>query len=375
MSSGLDLSTDFRRYLESGELLKDVKEVLDCWIVGEDKNKILTYLLLLQDQSIVIKGDTSTGKNTIADNVLRLFPEDEIVTVTSVTAKALRWLQRHEIGILYIKEVPHDVIDSTFSAFALDLKQVMSDKVLRPLATDTTGSTPRTLLRTIKIRSILQTTTEYELPEDIENRVWVLTSDASTAQTKNVCIYKARKREEGIDDFVDGDLLSRVRIATDFLFRNKWRVKIPKATKIAEKLAKICPIPRLRRDIDKIFDLIEGIARVHGRAVATAYDIKYAFELVSDIFNYMVKRIDPRLLEAYKVFREIEEREAFVTASDLAKELNISQTDARRKLRALINAGLVEEAGRGERGVRLYKSLLDVKDLLNLDFIDDILKD
>ena len=375
MSTESIANTNFRKYLEEGELLNDVKEILDKMVVGEDKNKMLIYLLTLQGQSIIVKGDSSTGKNTLVDSVLKLFPPDEVLDVTSVTAKSLRWLARPEIGILYIKEVPHDALGDSFTSFALDLKQVLSDRILKPLAVETGGiAAPRTVRKVIKIHSVIQTTLEYELPEDIENRVWILNTDASPEQTKKVCMFKASLREMPESKEIDQDLLRRVQVSTEFLFKHRWPIRIPRASKIADKLVEICALPRVRRDIDKIFDLIESVTRVHGRTEATAEDVKYAFELVSDVLGYMFKYIDPRLQQAYQAFREVEDKEAFVTSSDLAKELGVSQTHARRMLRAMINSGLIEEAGRGERGIRLYKSLREPAKI-NLDFVDEILKD
>jgi len=368
---------DFKRYLEEGELLRDVKEILDKMVVGEDKNKLLVYLLTLQGQSIIVKGDSSTGKNTLVDSVLKLFPPDEILDVTSVTAKSLRWLERSEIGILYIKEVPHDALGDSFTPFALDLKQVISDRVLKPLYVETGNfNTPRTVRRVIRIHSVIQTTLEYELPEDIENRVWILSTDSSVEQTRQVCLYKAKLRENPELAKIDEDLLERVRTATEFLFHHRWPIRIPKATVIAEKIVQVCPFPRVRRDIDKIFDLIEAVARVHGRTVATVDDVKLAFELVEDVLGYMFRHIDPRLQHAFDVFREIEEKEAFVTASDLAKELGVSQTRARRIIRAMLEAGLIEEAGRGERGVKLYKSFAEPAKLdISKEIIEELLKE
>jgi len=370
----VEIPEAIREYLTSGMLLQDVKDYLDRLIVGEETNKLLLYLLLLQGQSIIVKGDSSTGKNTLVDKTLQLFPDDEVVTVSSITAKSLRWLERDSIGIFYIKELPYEEVQSTFSPFALDLKQVISDKVLTPMFVETGEDTPRTRIRRIRIYSVIQTTLEYDLPEDIENRVWILSTDNSANQTKRVCEYKGLLREVGAEEIIDFELLKDLKHVTEFLFRNKWRVVIPKATKIAAKLAELYPVPRLRRDIDKIFDLIEAVARTHGRTVATTDDIKLAFKLAAPTISYMFRYIDPRLEAAYKTFVEIEDRQVYVTSSDFAKELGVSQTDARRKIRALINAGLIEEVGRGERGIRLYKSLKQL-DKFDFSIIDEILSE
>ena len=360
---------DVIEYIRSGRLLRDVRSILDYYIVGEDNTKILLYLLLLSGQSVIIKGDSSTGKNTLVDGVLSLFPKQDVLEITSSTPRALRYLGTDFIRILYLRETPYEHLSSSGTPFALDLKAAIQDHILRAIYVDTSTGTPRTLVREVKIYSVVQTTTEYELPEDIENRCWVLSTDASPEQTKRVVLAKARRREQMIDP-PDAETVYTVQCATKWLLDNKpnIRVRIPVAQRVAAKLADLFPYPRLRRDIDKIFDLVEVIALAHGRTEATLDDVKFALRLAAPVFPYMVKRIDPRIREAFDKFKFIEKQQTFVTAADLARALGCSQTEARRKLRAMLDIGLIIEAGRGQRGVILYKSA----ETSELKWIDEI---
>ena len=360
-----------------GENLSKVKTILDELVVGEDENKILLYLSLIKGQSIIVRGDTSTGKNRLCDSVLSLFPAESIFEITSGTAKILRWLDTDYIDILYLREVRMSAFEfsesQTETPLFFDIKQAMSDKTLKIAFVQNLKGVNQTAYKILRIHSILQTTSEYNLNEDIENRAWILTTDSSTAQTKRVLQYKARRRQNiNFKTISDEELFREVKKLTSEKLNDKRRISIPFADMIVERLCqrKSRLQPRMRRDIDKFFDLIESIAHVNSnRSVATEEDLQIAVELSSKVFKYMISYLDSRLLSVFDAFQKIENENLVVTASDLARELCISQTDARRKLRALIASGLVEESGRGARGVILYNSLSSIQNLIEDLFI------
>jgi len=339
------------------DFLQKVKEILDHFVVGEDKTKLLLYLLLLAKQNVIIKGPPATGKNTLVEAVLKLFPQEYVVEVSGASKKFLRWMEKDHIPILYIKEVPASLFkDLKDEGIAMDVKLAMSDKVLKIWVVD--PSEKRTVERTIKVDCVVQTTTEISLPEDIESRVWTLTTDISPEQTRKVLIWKAMQFSgNNLNHNLDEEL-RRIREVTRGLM-----VDVPVIIPYAGKLAEFIPadLPRVRRDIEKILTLIGIIAKVRGRivelngrkvAIATPEDLKTALELAGDIFTSMVHALDPYTLAIYKVLKRLEAKYTILTEVIVAEALNIPQTLARKYLQRLVEVGLAVETEKGNYQLR-----------------------
>ena len=336
--------------LKNMDLLARVRDELNKFIIGEEGKKELLYLLLLTNQSVFIKGDTSTGKNNLVEGVLKLFPEDYVWTISSATAKSLRWIDKDYIPILYIKEVPADLVrGGPKENFSLDLKLAMSDHILKITYTDASTRPPVTREKTLKIGSVVQTTTEIELPEDFENRCWIITTDSSEDLTRKILKYKAWLKTMGLtvqDLPVDPDIVNITRV-----LMGSTKVKIPYADILTEILA---PYPRARRDIDKIFALVDAVTKINiahrktedGMIVSEPQDAIEALNIAENTLTYMLSGLEPRLQSAYEAFVKIQEEIGEVSASLLAAEMNITRRTANKYLKALLNGGWIQESQR-----------------------------
>lgn len=333
------------RAVEKKDLLDGVKRTLDQFIVGEDENKILLYLLLLEKQNIIVRGPPSSGKSTLVEAVLRLFPENEVEVVSGATRKFLRWMDKDYIPILYLKETPKELLEEVKGeGLAMDVKLAMSDKELRILMVDPTQK--RTIEKKIKVDSVVMTTTDIEIPSDIESRVWILTPDISSEQTKKVLLFKAHQYSPNKVEVNEREL-ERIRIFSKAL-RSHTKIVVPGSEHIAEAFFEYAKYPRVRRDIEKLFLLIGAVAKVRGRIyeldgerfiVASPEDVKTAMDLSKNIVIAMISNIDVFTYSIYRSFKEITDKVPNLTPEIVSDLLDIPQSVAEEYLEKLVNAG------------------------------------
>ena len=86
-----EVDPEVEELLRDPGLLYRVKCELDRFIVGEDKNKLLLFLIAASSYtkwplSAIITGESSAGKSWLMNNVLRFF--DNIEEFTRITAAA-----------------------------------------------------------------------------------------------------------------------------------------------------------------------------------------------------------------------------------------------------------------------------------------------
>ncbi|RLI75952.1 hypothetical protein DRP04_13035 [Archaeoglobales archaeon] len=374
-------------------LIKTAETLMNIYIVGETKNKILLFLLLLNNQNVFVLGDTSSGKTNLVDGVLRLFKgnrdkDDSIVAeVSAMTEKALRWVERDRLPILYIKEMPPELARfNVTNSMGIDLKLAMSDKKIIVWFTDTSERPPVKREREIYVDAVVWTTTATEMPEDFENRAWILSTDDSPELTKKVVEWKAekvRKIVEEIDEKLQMDF-DVVYEAVKLLRKKNWRVVIP-FSKTLTKLVNT-ELTRARRDIDKVFGLVEAIAKTNYRQrlyrfkitgdeiiIAHPLDAMYAIGLIRDTFPKMQLGLDRRIERAYLTLRNMEEKkdelgddDCRVTVAEFASELGISQPTARQLLKTLVYKGLAREEKVGNKN--MYSTVPMELRLVKIDF-------
>jgi len=384
--------------LKDFQLIKLVRKYLDKWVLGEKEKKLLLFLILLNNQNAFIVGDTSTGKTNLVDSVLRLFkgpidngnndPNALVYEVSAMTEKALRWIDRENLPILYVKEMPPELqrFNLTNSS-GMDLKLLMSDKKIIIWYVDASHRPPVQREREISVDAVIWTTTATELPEDFENRAWIISTDQSPELTAKVVEWKASRwanidEEEKLSKEEFEELLT-INKAIRFL-RQNTRVIIPYA-KTLTKLVNT-DLPRARRDIDKIMELICAVTKTNytdrryiykptGEKVLIAKpeDGIFALGLIRHLFPKMQLGLEERLEKAYMKLREIENRkleanepDIRVTVSEFSAELGVSTTKARQLLKTLVYKGVVREEKEGNRN--MYSTVpLELKEA-KLDF-------
>jgi len=339
--------------LKEVSILDEVKKYLDKKVVGEDKLKVLLYLLALAKQNVVVKGEFASGKNTIVDSVLELFPKEYVMSISSYTQKILRWLETDEIKILYLKELPPEVLNKAgqLKDFTFDLKLAMSDKVLEIWYVDRVDGELETQKREIRVDTVIQTTPSLDMPEDYKSRCWILSTDPSEEQTEEVLLFKAKMRK-----FIDEEdqmlSLEELQKISAFLFNISVPVYIPYAETIAKSVK--LKNTKMRREIDRLFDLISVIAKV--KFPERLYKYKDKFIIVAQIEDFLLSRqlfeeymqlsvrdMEKRFTIAIEAFNKIARERGQVTVSEFAKEMNLTKKKAKELLEILCDKGLIEK--------------------------------
>jgi hypothetical protein len=185
----------------AGELLLDPaffpKLLLDigkAGLVGETSNALATYIVAtsrLREYPLneILKGKSSAGKNHLAKMVLKFLPQDEVVSVSSMTKHALDYAGPDRLAhkVVYIDE--H--VGRTHP-----LRQLISEGRLIRWVTQMENG-----VRVMKERvtqgpiSCITTTTENALSIDDENRNLSFWIDESYKQTQEISTAHVAKRE------------------------------------------------------------------------------------------------------------------------------------------------------------------------------------
>jgi predicted transcriptional regulator/energy-coupling factor transporter ATP-binding protein EcfA2 len=360
------------RALENKDLLEDIKRVLDWYIVGEEENKLLVFLLLLENQNVIIRGPPSSGKSTLVEAVLKLFPDEDVLVVSGATKKFLRWMDKDYIPILYLKEAPKDLLEEIKGeGLAMDIKLAMSDKELKILAVD--PQLKRTVERKIKVDSIVMTTIDIDLPADIESRAWILSPDISSEQTKKVLLFKAMKYSPN-EPQPDERIVEKIKTYSKAL-RSSTKVIIPGSEYIAEAFFEYSRYPRVRRDIEKLYLLIGAIAKVRGRiyeingdrcVIASPEDVKTALDLSRNVITAMISNIDTFIYSIYKAFKELTDKTPTLTPEIISDFLDIPQSLAEEYLEKLVKSGLAVKYKEGTQTVYRLREMNER--VINIDF-------
>ena len=168
----------FNRYLQA---------VRDLGLVGEERNAAVILVvgnsrLLEKPMSIFVKGRSSAGKNFLVDTCLRLFPQEDVHTISSSSAKAWNYSKddlRHRI--VYLKE------KNTQSGVVHPLRLLISENKLVHQVVANRGRT-RTVDRHVTRGPIaaISTTTQNQLEIDDETRNLSIWIDESEEQTKRI---------------------------------------------------------------------------------------------------------------------------------------------------------------------------------------------
>jgi hypothetical protein len=270
------------------------EDVAAAGLAGEETTAKLVYLaatsrLLAQIVSVVVKGQSSSGKSWTVQTVLRFFPHTARHEMTAGS----------EHSLIYDDEPLKHRILVVYEASGLD-----SDKfsyIVRSLLSEGRVRYPTVLksssgeLKTVWIEregptGLITTTTSRHLHQENETRLLSLASDDSEEQTRRV--FKALVQEDvAPPDFERWHALQR------WLELGDHEVTIPYRDKLADLFLTVAV--RLRRDFGAVLALIRTHALLHqatrkrdsrGRIVATIEDYEVIRALANDAISQGVEK-------------------------------------------------------------------------------------
>jgi len=179
-------------FLKSPKILDDLEQHLEnVGIVGENNNKVCLWLFALTRKmpkkiNAVIFGQSSSGKSELAKGILSTVPKDEIVEISSLTARSLEYADEN---ILDSKIISIAEMEGVSEETEFVIRTAISEGVLNRLHTikDENTGEMTCVERKVPVSSMfLITTTRSELNNENSTRVFHLYSDETLNQTKRV---------------------------------------------------------------------------------------------------------------------------------------------------------------------------------------------
>jgi len=229
-----DLDPEVEALLKDPALLYRVKCELDRFIVGEDKNKLLLFLICASSYTkfplgAIITGESSSGKSWLMNNVLRFF--DNVEEYTRITPSA-----PDRLGVDFTNRILKvEELKGSEQAQAT-LRVWISEGKLR-LLTTSTDTREAEVIETLGVPTFITTCSEVNVDTELLNRVFFLSIDESREQTRKILEFEAKEYGIlGIENEKDIDPIFK-RMFQPLMFIDK--VIIP----YADILAKHFPIP------------------------------------------------------------------------------------------------------------------------------------
>ena len=248
---GLELLTDpdlFERIVRDTETLG---------YVGEDENKILMYLaassrLMADPVSVIVISQSAAGKSFLIDTVKKLMPEDEVISMTSLSDQALNYMPDEALlhKFLVMGEAVHsDSVDH-------QMREMLSGKELSRLVTtkdEKTGKMTSKLIRKKVVVSAVMSSTSTEINPENASRCFVVNTDESRDQT--MAIHKRQRQKYSLEGYrrkeEEVPAIVGVHQAAQMLLKNRVIVN-----PFADQLDFPATLMRSRRDHERFVDLI-----------------------------------------------------------------------------------------------------------------------
>jgi len=309
--------------LNDPNLLERAEQLIErLGLVGEEINRCLLFLAgvgghLGQPIHVVVKGESSGGKNTVVRIPLQLLPQERVQFTSGLSTQALAFHKGPIEGVLVIDEAE----GQQHAEYAI--RQAMSEgRVSRMTVDDMKGVT----LEVEVTASIITTTTAPALHAENETRVFNCCIDDSEEQTRQI-LAKSAKRAEGTVEAVDDNELELWRVALGSLESSE--VVIPFAPVLSEKFPS-GPV-RARRDFGRMLDLIRASALLHqrqrdqdscDRLLASSDDYRVVYPILQAVLGPSMSGLTDKALQLSDLHEELAAKKpgGWVYRADLEHE-------------------------------------------------------
>src|ERR1019366_5197689 len=331
-------------------------------LVEELQNALVTYIvgtsrLRQRPLNLMIKGASSSGKNFLADTILKLFPERSVHPLTSATDRSWNYLgDKLRNGIVYFKEL------NTSTGNVVPTRLLMSEGNLIHQVTVRRGGryVTETHVTEGPIAGI-STTTRDRIQVDDETRNLSIWIDESPEQTRRIVIAEAVKNEE---EGVTADELEVWHAVQDIIDkRAAWPIARPDWLRIVAGQVRVDDVS-VRRYFPTFLHACEIVCLLRSYRRRNQEQLKQERKLTISYIDYATtwhifdaivgKSLDRSEDAEMDTGRQIEKLSAEnggapVQASDLAHAKNISDDRAYSLIRRAIDKGMVRRVNAPER--------------------------
>jgi hypothetical protein len=333
------------------DILGRVYEIMTAGgLVGEKRNaKLLTLVAVTmhlgRPMSLILNDDSSSGKSYLLKQLVRTLPDEIVFHLQSVSNMGLSQIGQYTLKHKFLLLYELGGLGRQGSEAIEQLKQLLTEgNIRRQIAESTNNGVGGRLVEVEGPTAVLTTSTQTFMDRELSNRMFSLDMDTSPEQTRR--IIKARgKRNENNADY------GPIRGLHTYLAGQDNRVAVP----FEDVLTDLVDVSstRMRRDHERIMDLIEAHAVLHqesrgrdaeGRIIATLEDYEAVHSLIADIVGEAAEvTVSETVRKTVDTVRELIEDGEDVTRNTLAARLGIVPTSAGRRFGPASAAGFVKE--------------------------------
>jgi predicted transcriptional regulator/GTPase SAR1 family protein len=344
--------------LRSPNYINILKQDMDREIAGENENKLLLYLIFhttfLKDKIHPrATGDSSGGKSHLLNGVLSFLPPETMAfSATRLTGKSLEYHLggkdlNNKIILLQEFEGGQDAVVSLRPLMSSD--QDGGGLTLMTTKKDAAGNIVPSEIKCSGTPIIAAASTQFSLDGELETRTWKFEIDDSFEQTRRVMRFIA---ESKIDpDMHQAEMKELFHKCSTFLkehghkdVKNIWALAFQKSLPDSQT--------RIRRDMSKIFALIDASAYLHqcqrprmvidGKlyVVPTIDDYNIVTTLYKPSSAVVFHNLSKKVSDVYKKLQELAFGGRKISAIEIAKAMTQPQAEILKSLRHLVGIGL-----------------------------------
>ena len=343
-------------------------------LLGEDDTAVQMLLTLLSKGSVEVRGQTGSGKNTLCDHVLSIFPPDWWVKVGGLTDKSLRYLPEG-VKILYVTERRgmESGRNNEETTAEYDVKVGISEGEISVATTERDPETNQftTTFKKVEIESFLFTTTEVNAPPELENRLTVLNVRDDAGQ--NRIVRDAQLDAAGRFSWEKRDITRLRAVAAQALRIVREEGPDEAIVPFAHALAPILSAESsiVRRNTPKILDLVRASAKLHylqrvrtpdGRGVIAApEDLAIALYTGQRSLAAILSAIPEKAGIVWEICKGIATGKGDISVENILLNAGIkrpelgSRVTVRKAVRFLADRGILTERAEKEGKSKLYE--------------------
>ena len=359
--------------------------------VGEGVNKLLLYLVATSRKmpdpiSVIVSSQSASGKSYLIDTIKLLMPEEDVVSMTSLSDQALNYMS--EDGLVHKFLVMGEAVHST--SVEHQIREMLSAKELSRLVAvkdEKSGRLSSKLVRKQVLVALAMSTTTIDVNPENASRFFVVSTDESESQTKEV--HRAQRTKYSLER-----LAVREDERSAIIMRHRAAQRLLRPIAIVNPYAQLLGFParmmRTRRDNERFLDLIAAVCFLrqyqknvksdeHGReyALCDLEDYRIAYRIMSAILPLTLSNFPRAASDLYASFRSLAKAKAeeeglsafevVITQRELREATGLSQLIVKRGVRTLCDYEYLVESGSFQRGSRRGYRLAEDQELSLVD--------
>jgi hypothetical protein len=364
------------KFLTAPDIFDQIDEDMEIMgYAGDRLNKLLMYIAAtsrIQDDpvGVWILSQSASGKTLLAETTEKLMPEEDVISVTSLSDQALNYASDLMHKFLVLGEAVHS------PEIERDIRDMLSSKRLSrfvAMKDEKTGKTSSEVIKIPAIVSAVMTGTSTKINPENASRCFIINTDESGEQTKRIHAAQSGKYDIA-------RIKAKKRRIPEIVKKHHaaQRLLVPRTIEnsYASELNFPHAMVRTRRDHERFLDLIAGVCflRQYQKEIKRDEDIEYiscddvdyaiAFEIMmGGALESTLREITAGTASFYETFRgvardaakkeRVKPAEVRITVRDIRESAGLSNTWIKEQLRILVDyeyiirEGSVKERSRG----------------------------